>query len=70
MNGGLRPLPASMPWSEKANLMVRRGEARNFSEAARMLRLRRRDYGRTEITNKDKAECQVAHKGRLPYADN
>ncbi len=66
MNTGLRPLPRSMPFLERARLMVQRGEARTIGDATKAMRSR---YGRTTITAKDRAECREAH-GRLPYADN
>jgi hypothetical protein len=38
MNSGLRPLPASMPFREKASLMVKRGEAKDFRAAVLILK--------------------------------
>lgn len=72
MNTGLRPLPRSMPFLVRARLMVQRGEARTISEATKAMRSRSRDYGRTTLTAKDRAECRAAHavEARLPYADN
>lgn len=59
MNSGLRPLPRSMPFLVRADLMVKRGEAKSFSEAVRMLRTPR--PSNPPIT----APRQV----RLPYRD-
>lgn len=77
MNSGFRRIPPSMPVDRAAELMVRRGEARNF-HAARAAILKQRthsrgDYGRTEITQSDRdarARVESPPHYRLPYADN
>lgn len=76
MNSGFLPIPATMPVDRAADLMVRRGEARNFFQArARILRQRQRsghDYGRTAIAPADRAAfaaVETPRQVRLPYKD-
>ena len=38
MNSGFRPLPKTMPFWERVNIMIKRGEAKDTSDAVRMLR--------------------------------
>ena len=56
-----------MPFTARADLMVRRGEARTFSEACSKLS-KRRNYGRTVV--KPAADLAAIERPRLPYADN
>jgi hypothetical protein len=39
-----------MPWREKARVMVQRGEAKDFSDAARQLRSRRKPVTKPQPT--------------------
>ena len=70
--GALHPLPAAMPWRAKADVMVRRGEARDFSDACRLLGGRRSFYGRTRLSPEDRAMLAQAEppRARLPYRDD
>jgi hypothetical protein len=80
LNTGFRPIPATTPVDEAANIMVRRGECRNFFQAkARVLRERnpgphrRGDYGRTEINQSDRdarARVESPQHYRYPYRDD
>jgi hypothetical protein len=75
MNSGFRPIDPRMPPARAADLMVRRGECHNFHVAlTRVLRSRRRDYGRVETTPALKAEINASFSiappsQRLPYKD-
>ena len=57
----------TMPFTARADLMVRRGEARTFSEACSKLS-KRRNNGRTVV--KPAADLAAIERPRLPYADN
>lgn len=56
------PLPRSMPFRAKADLMVKRGEARDFGHACSILRSRRKPAAQPNDGFK-----QV--QARLPYKD-
>jgi hypothetical protein len=59
MSSAFHPLPATMPFWAKVDIMLRRGEARDVEEAVRKLRPKR--------LPKKPAKPQPY---RLPYADN
>jgi len=50
-----------MPWRAKCEIMVKRGEARSFGEAAAMLGRRRRTVSTVRPVFKDR---------RMPYTDD
>ena len=59
--GGMNyPLPAGMPWAQKADIMVRRGEARSFREACSIM------AQRANRSRAAKAQSSVAQQKRLP----
>ncbi len=68
------PIPATMPLSAAADLMVRRGEAGNFHQALGRLR-RQRGYGRlspvrTKSSDPALAAVEQPRQVRLPYRDD
>jgi len=62
MNSGFRPLPKTMPFWERVNIMIRRGEAKSPSEAVRLLRPPKAVKSPVMTSNPPLM--------RLPYADN
>lgn len=71
MNTGLRPLPRTIPFRVRAQMMVERGEAKDFGQAASILR-----HGRTAIAPVDHVafanveQPQEVRQQRLPYRDD
>ena len=60
MNTGLRPLSKRIPFTERARLMVKRGEAKTFGEACKMMR-------RPKVNPSNQTQSPQAM--RLPYKD-
>lgn len=65
MNSGFRPLPKAMPFWERVNIMIKRGEAKDTSEAVRLLRPPK--VVKSSI-NEREARFQAAQQ-RNPYKD-
>lgn len=55
----------TMPWAARADLMVRRGEARNFSEACSLMAKRRR-----RKTSQPKPQMAMPVRTWSPYKDD
>lgn len=57
MNTGLRPLSTSIPFTQRAHLMVQRGEAKTFGEACKLMRRPKQPNPQPVVSR------------RLPYKD-
>ena len=65
MSTAFRPISAQMPLSAAADLMVRRGECRNFYLAYARIRAER-----TKAARKSREQAAKIAAYRSPYAEN